>query len=85
MLAQNVLRLPALTLLLLLGGCQTLYPRLVDRQPDASLLLDCKPPVAPAGIVTYGEAVLGWVDAVKAFLDCRDEKRALAVFVKGGK
>jgi len=69
-----------------LAGCETLYPKLVDRQPDASLLLDCRPPPAPpAGTITYGQAVLGWVDAVKAALDCRDEKRALAAFVKGGK
>lgn len=48
-------------------------------------MLDCKAPQAPTEPVTYGQAVLGWVDAVKAFLDCRDEKRALAAFVKGAK
>ncbi|MFY8105621.1 MAG: Rz1-like lysis system protein LysC [Elstera sp.] len=69
----------------LLSGCSTLYPTPVDRKPDASLLLDCRAPAAPTEPVTYGQAVLGWVDAIKAFLDCRDEKRALATFVKGGK
>lgn len=47
-------------------------------------MLDCKAPPAPPEAATYGQAVLGWVEAVKAFLDCRDEKRALAAFVKGG-
>ena len=81
---RNALGLLALMSALPLGGCATLYPKLVDRQPDASLLLDCRAPSAPAEAVTYGQAVLGWVEAVKAFLDCRDEKRALAAFVKGG-
>ncbi len=68
----------------LLSGCETLYPKLVDRQPDPSLLIDCHvPPDPPAGKLTYGQVVLGWVDAVKAALDCRDEKRALVTFVKG--
>ena len=40
-------------------------------------------PPPPIGTITYGQAVLGWVDAVKAALDCRDEKRALAAFVRG--
>ena len=82
---RNALGALALMSALLLSGCATLYPKLVDRQPDASLMLDCKAPPAPAEAVTYGHAVLGWVDAVKAFLDCRDEKRALATFIKGGK
>lgn len=83
---RNALGLLALTSTLPLAGCETLYPKLVDRQPDASLLLDCKAPAAPAeGKITYSQAVLGWVDAVQFFLDCRDEKRALAAFVKGSK
>ncbi len=69
----------------LLGGCATLYPKLVDRQPDASLLLDCNAPAPPPAVVTYNAALLGWMEATQAFLDCRDEKRALATFVKGGK
>jgi hypothetical protein len=48
-------------------------------------MLDCRAPQSPAEPVTYGRAVLGWVEAIQAFLDCRDEKRALAAFVKGGK
>jgi hypothetical protein len=39
----------------------------------------------PDGKLTYGQVVLGWVDAVKVALDCRDEKRALATFVKAGR
>ena len=80
---RNALGLLALISMPLLPGCATLYPKLVDRQPDASLLLDCRMPPPPIGTITYGQAVLGWVDAVKAALDCRDEKRALAAFVRG--
>jgi len=82
---RNALGLLALMSAPLLSGCATLYPKLVDRQPDASLMLDCRAPATPSEPVTYGQAVLGWVDAIKAFLDCRDEKRALAAFVKGAK
>lgn len=82
MLPRNVLGLLALMLTLPLSGCGGLYPKLVDRQPDASLLVDCRvPPDPPPGKLTYGQVVLAWLDAVKAALDCRDEKRALADFV----
>ncbi len=83
---RNALGLLALTSTLPLAGCETLYPKLVDRQPDASLLLDCKGSAAPPECrITFSQAVLGWVDAVKLFLDRRDKKRALATFVKGSK
>jgi len=42
------------------------------------------PPPPPGGSITYGQAVLGWVDAVKAALNCRDEKRALTAFIRNG-
>lgn len=77
-------RLIAISLIALAcGGCETLYPRLVDRQPDASLLLECRAPPLPPDKPTYNDAVVGWMDAAQAFLDCRDEKRALVTFVKG--
>ncbi len=82
---RNALALLALISTPLLSGCETLYPKLVDRQPDASLLLPSARPALPPAKPTYTDAVLGWIDAVQKYLDLEDKFNALATFVKAGK
>lgn len=81
------LRLALLTLplMLLLAGCATLYPKLVDRQPDPALLQAPARPQSPPDKPTYGDALLGWMDAVQRYLDLEAQFNALATFVKAGK
>ena len=78
--------LVVLPLAMLLTGCGTiLYPKLVDRQPDASLLLSCERPAPPPAKPTDNDVALGWIDAVQKFLACDARHSALVTFVKGGK
>ena len=66
-------------------GCAAVsHPKLVDRQPDASLLLSCERPQAPPAKPTDIDVALGWIDAVQRFLDCDARHNALVLFVKGG-
>lgn len=75
----------AIALCLVAGGCVTSHPKLVDRQPDASLLLPCVRPVAPPTNPTDNDVALGWIDAVQKYLACEARFNELATFVKGGK
>ena len=77
-------RLAALPLLLLLQACGQPSPILVDRQPDASLLLPCDRPDPPPEKPTDTEVALGYLDAVQKYLSCEARHSALAGFVKGG-
>ena len=78
--------LPAVLLsLLLLPACSSYSPLLVDRQPDASLLLPCDRPRAPPDSATDTDVALGYVDAIQKYLNCEAKHGALASFVKGGK
>lgn len=67
-------------------GCAGLsHPKLVDRQPDSSLLLSCERPLPPPAKPTDNDVALGWIDAVQKFLACDARHAALATFVRGGK
>lgn len=73
-------------LILLLSGCAApSHPKLVDRQPDPSLLAPPLRPSLPPAKPTYNDALLGWVEAVQRYLDLEAQFNALAAFVKGGK
>ena len=77
--------LAALPLAMLPIGCAALsHPKLVDRQPDASLLLSCEWPSPPPTKPTDNDVALGWIDAVQKFLACDARHKALVAFVKGG-
>jgi len=78
-------RLAGLLLLLLLPGCGQPSPILVDRRPDASLLLPCGRPESPPDRPTDTDVALAWLDAVAKYLACEARHDALAAFVKGGK
>ena len=70
----------------LLTGCGALsHPKLVDRQPDSSLLLSCEPPAPPPEKPTDNDVALGWIDAVQKYLACDARHSALVEFVRGGK
>ena len=72
-------------LILLLSGCDApSHPRLVDRQPDPSLLAPPLRPSLPPAKPTYNDALLGWMEAVQRYLDLEARFNALAGFVKGG-
>lgn len=79
------LQVPAALLsAMLLTGCGVAsHPKLVDRQPDASLLLSCEAPMPPPAKPTDNDVALGWIDAVQKFLDCDARHDALVRFVKG--
>ena len=79
------LRVPAALLsAALLSGCGTSsHPKLVDRQPDASLLLPCERPMPPPDKPTDNDIAMVLVDAVQKFLDCDARHAALVTFVKG--
>lgn len=74
----------AIALCLVAGGCSTSHPKLVDRQPDASLLLSCERPAPPPERPTDNDVALGWIDAVQKYLACEARHAALVEFVKGG-
>ena len=61
------------------------HPKLVDRQPDPSLLVAPLRPSLPPAKPTYNDALLGWMDAVQRYLDLEVRFNALAAFTKGGK
>jgi hypothetical protein len=85
-MSRHRLALATLPLMLLLSGCGELsHPKLVDRQPDPSLLMTPQRPTPPPENATYSDALLGWVDAVQKYLDLEAQFNALATFVKGGK
>lgn len=70
---------------MLLIGCGAVsHPKLVDRQPDASLLLSCERPAAPPEKPTDNDVAMGWIDAVQKFLACEARHAALVQFVRGG-
>lgn len=75
----------AVVLCLVLGGCATSHPKLVDRQPDASLLLSCERPAPPPAKPTDNDVAMGWIDAVQKYLECEARHAALAAFVRGDK
>ena len=78
--------LAALPLAMLLTGCGAAsHPKLVDRQPDASLLLSCERPSPPPAKPTDNDVALGWIDAVQKYLACEARHNALVTFVKGGR
>lgn len=69
---------------LCLAACAcTSHPKLVDRQPDASLLLSCERPAPPPANPTDNDVALGWIDAVQKYLACEARHNALVQFVKG--
>lgn len=70
--------------MLLIGCGEASHPKLVDRQPDASLLLSCERPAPPPAKPTDNDVALGWIDAVQKFLACDARHAALAAFVRGG-
>lgn len=72
----------ALLLCLVAGGCAS-HVKLVDRQPDASLLLPCVRPIAPPANPTDNDVALGWIDAVQKYLACEATHDELVKFVKG--
>lgn len=69
--------------MLLIGCAAASHPKLVDRQPDASLLLSCERPAPPPAKPTDNDVALGWIDAVQKFLACDARHAALVAFVKG--
>jgi hypothetical protein len=73
----------AIALCLVAGGCATSHPKLVDRQPDASLLLSCERPAPPPAKPTDNDIALVLIDAVQKYLACEARHAALAAFVKG--
>lgn len=75
--------LAALLSPLLLLACSSSSTVLVDRQPDASLLLPCERPARPADKPTDTDVALAWMDAVQKYLACEARHAALAAFVKG--
>lgn len=75
----------AMLLCLLASGCAASHPKLVDRQPDAPLLLPCERPVSPPANPTDNDVALGWIDAVQKYLACEATHDELVKFVKGGK
>jgi len=78
--------LVALLLLPPLQACSSSFsPLLIDRQPDASLLLPCDRPKPPPNSATDTDVALGYLDAVQKYLNCEAKHGALAAFVKGGK
>lgn len=68
--------------MLLIGCGAASHPKLVDRQPDASLLLSCEQPSPPPLKPTDNDVALGWIDAVQKFLACDARHNALVQFVK---
>jgi hypothetical protein len=80
------LALATLPLILCLSGCgEPSHPKLVDRQPDPSLLAPPVRPSLPPAKPTYNDALLGWMEAVQRYLDLEARFNALSAFVKGGK
>lgn len=77
--------LAGLLLPLLLMACGSFTPVPVDRQPDASLLLPCRPPKLPPQSYTDTDVALSFMDAHEKYLECEAKQNALAAFVKGGK
>lgn len=78
------MRRAGLLMCLVAGGCATSHPKLVDRQPDASLLLPCERPAPPPERPTDNDVALGWIDAVQKYLACEARHNALVLFVRGG-
>ncbi len=69
--------------MLLIGCGAASHPKLVDRQPDASLLLSCERPAPPPAKPTDNDVAMGWIDAVQKYLACEARHNALVLFVKG--
>ncbi len=70
---------------LLLTGCGApSHPKLVDRQPDSSLLLACERPTPPPAKPTDNDIAMVLVDVTQKFLDCEARHNALVTFVKAG-
>lgn len=79
-------RASALSLLLcalLLTACGTSSPRLVDRQPDASLLLPCADPVLAPGNATDNDIAAERIRVAQAYVTCRTRHAGLVEFVRG--
>lgn len=77
--------LPALACGLLLSACGTSSPRLVERTPDASLLLPCVDPTLALDNASDNEIAAERIRVAQAYVTCRTRHASLVEFVKGGK
>lgn len=76
--------LPALLCGLLLSACGTSSPRLVERTPDASLLLPCVDPALAPENASDNEIAAERIRVAQAYVTCRTRHASLVEFVKGG-
>lgn len=77
--------LPVLACVLLLTACGQSSPRLVERTPDASLLLPCADPTLAPDNASDNEIAAERIRVAQAYVTCRTRHASLVEFVKGGK
>lgn len=68
--------------MMLLSACAKSYPKLVDRKPDATLLIDCVRPDQVPAWPTDTEVAKAWVDSVEKYVECEARYSALRKFVQ---
>lgn len=68
---------------LLLTACGASSPRLIDRTPDASLLLPCADPVLAPENASDNEIAAERIRVAQAYVTCRTRHASLVEFVKG--
>lgn len=75
----------ALSCVMLLAGCTSYSSKLVQRQPDASLLLPCVDPalVADPETATDNDVAAERIRVAEAYLACKRRHADLATFVSG--
>ena len=70
---------------LLLPACGTSSSRLVERTPDASLLLPCVDPTLAPDNASDNEVAAERIRVAQAYVTCRTRHASLVEFVQGGK
>lgn len=72
---------------MLLTACASYSTKLVDRQPDASLMLPCQDPrlVPDPDTATDNDVAAERIRVAEAYLTCKRKHADLATFVRGGK
>jgi hypothetical protein len=72
---------------MLAAACTSYSSKVVDRRPDASLLLPCQDPalVADPDTATDNEVAAERIRVAEAYLACKRRHADLVTFVNGGK